>query len=43
MRQTPTYESHRLSEAEIEACSKEADWEQAERLLERIKNENKKL
>lgn len=32
------FEGKLLSEAELEACRKEPDWEPAERLLERIKN-----
>lgn len=33
------FEGKLLSEAEVQACLKEADWEPAERLLERIKSE----
>src|SRR5690606_16679830 len=33
------FEGRLLSEAELEACRKEADWEPEERLLERIKQE----
>ncbi len=36
------FEGRLLSEAEVEACRKEANWEPAERLLERIKSEKKK-
>jgi type I restriction enzyme, S subunit len=36
------FEGRLLSEAEVEACRKEADWEPAERLLERIKQEKSK-
>ena len=36
------FEGKLLSEAELEACRKEADWEPAEKLLERIKSERKK-
>lgn len=36
------FEGRLLSEAEVEACRKEADWEPAERLLERIKSEKTK-
>jgi len=32
------FEGKLLSEAELDACRKEADWEPAEKLLERIKN-----
>lgn len=35
------FEGRLLSEAEVETCRKEADWEPAERLLERIKCEKK--
>lgn len=37
------FEGRLLSEAEVEACRKEADWEPAERLLERIKSEKSKM
>jgi hypothetical protein len=37
------FEGRLLSEAEVEACRKEADWEPAERLFERIKSEKKKI
>ncbi|NVJ46474.1 MAG: restriction endonuclease subunit S [Cytophagia bacterium] len=36
------FEGRLLSEAELDACRKEADWEPAEKLLERIKNQNLK-
>ncbi len=36
------FEGKLLTEAELEACRKEADWEPAERLLERIKGGKKK-
>lgn len=36
------FEGALLSEVELEACRKEKDWEPAEVLLERIKNEKKK-
>ncbi|ERM80176.1 hypothetical protein P872_22285 [Rhodonellum psychrophilum GCM71 = DSM 17998] len=36
------FEGKLLTEAELEACRKEADWEPAEKLLERIKSEKKK-
>lgn len=36
------FEGRLLSEAEVEACRQEVDWEPAERLLERIKSEKKK-
>jgi type I restriction enzyme S subunit len=36
------FEGRLLSESEVEACRKEADWEPAERLLERIKSERSK-
>lgn len=36
------FEGKLLTEAELEACRKEADWEPAEKLLERIKNEKSK-
>lgn len=36
------FEGELLSEQELEACQKEADWEPAEKLLERIKSEKKK-
>ncbi len=35
------FEGKLLSEAEIEACKKEPDWEPAEKLLEKIKNESR--
>jgi type I restriction enzyme S subunit len=37
------FEGMLLTEAELEACRKEADWEPAEKLLERIKNEKSKI
>jgi type I restriction enzyme, S subunit len=37
------FEGKLLSEAELEACRTEADWEPAEKLLERIKNEKSKI
>lgn len=37
------FEGRLLSEAEVEACRKEANWEPAERLLERIKSEKIKV
>ncbi|MDG1278834.1 MAG: restriction endonuclease subunit S [Algoriphagus sp.] len=37
------FEGKLLTEVELEACRKEADWEPAEKLLERIKGEKKKL
>ncbi len=37
------FEGKLLSEAELEACRKEADWEPAEKLLERVKSEKKKV
>lgn len=36
------FEGRLLSEQELEACRREPDWEPAEKLLERIKNENNK-
>lgn len=36
------FEGNLLTEAELEACRKEADWETAERLLERIKGNKSK-
>lgn len=36
------FEGRLLTEAEVEACRKEADWEPAEKLLERIKQEKSK-
>ncbi|WP_161629762.1 MULTISPECIES: restriction endonuclease subunit S [Rhodonellum] len=36
------FEGKLLTEAELEACRKEADWEPAEKLFERIKSERKK-
>lgn len=36
------FEGKLLSEPELEACRKEADWEPAEKLLERIKEEKRK-
>ena len=36
------FEGRLLSESEVEACRKEVDWEPAERLLERIKQEKSK-
>ncbi|MBR9773454.1 MAG: hypothetical protein GYB55_00025 [Cytophagales bacterium] len=36
------FEGKLLMEAELEACRKEADWEPAEKLLERIKKEKSK-
>lgn len=35
------FEGKLLTEAELEACRKEADWEPAEKLLERVKEEKK--
>ncbi|SFG97740.1 type I restriction enzyme, S subunit [Algoriphagus hitonicola] len=35
------FEGKLLTEAELEACRKEADWEPAEKLLERIKGDRK--
>lgn len=37
------FEGRLLSEAEVEACRKEAGWEPAERLLEKIKGEKSKI
>ncbi|MBC6365773.1 restriction endonuclease subunit S [Algoriphagus sp. AK58] len=37
------FEGSLLREVEVEACRKEADWEPAERLLERIKSEKSKV
>ncbi|KPQ18994.1 MAG: type I site-specific restriction-modification system HsdS family specificity subunit [Algoriphagus marincola HL-49] len=36
------FEGRLLSDAEVEACRKEADWEPVEKLLERIKQEKRK-
>jgi len=36
------FEGRLLSDAEVEACRKETDWEPVEKLLERIKQEKRK-
>ncbi|MAN87860.1 MAG: hypothetical protein CL555_13820 [Algoriphagus sp.] len=36
------FEGKLLTEAELEACRREVDWEPAEKLLERIKSEKTK-